>query len=624
MSIRSKFLFLIVGTIFSYFLTIGVYYLINSPILKIEEENKILISLSTAYRDFRAEIGRIDNSGFNRQLTLIVDLERELESIFFNVENMEYLPEASKELKDSVEVILNLKTLLLSNWNPFIAMAPEIREYSNKLLMSDNVVIDAYTLENTLLNKYKMDGTVDIAISKWDEFLSIMYIIDSNLSSSISVLEVNSKIIESKIEDIERRSFTISVVFILVILLLVFFIFTIITNRIAVNIKMLEEGIQRVFSGDLLTRVKVSSKDELATLSSNLNSFIKQLNNGIKDIKNTAKRNQSVKNTLLGEVKETLLRVDQINTKTGNISKDMETLNESISGSSRGVIILEENVENMTQEISNQLSWVNESSSAITKMITSIGNVMNITQKKGKATETLVKTARKGCEQLEKTTRIIHEINASVDEINGTSVIIQNIANQTNLLAMNAAIEAAHAGQYGTGFAVVADEIRKLAKSSFVNSERINSVIKDVIQNIKEAVSSGNETQKVFMCIDMGVQEVNESLNEISSSMTELNIGGEQMLKTMEELQSVSVAVTDSGKKMADVSSLFDLNIKKIESISNKVTDDSIEIKGNIKDISNSMITINSLADDLNQISGRLSTEVGRYSTTDDDMTSIQ
>jgi len=486
-----------------------------------------------------------------------------------------------------------------------------------KLLLSRTAVISESKINGAIIQRHFEDGTVSSALFEWNLLASSVEVIDSNIVASIAVIGEQFVLIEKEIDKISRNSLLISLGIIVVILIGVFFISFIVTHRIIGNIKRIEEGISGLSKGNLMTEIRVTSRDELSNLSINLNSFIRQLYSGIQDIKNSSDKNMEIKDLLSGEVGETVSQVEQIKGMTHNISLGVESLKESIAGSSLGVTVLADNVEKMTQEVASQLAMVEESSSAVTEMISSIGNVAVITGKKGAATEVLVETARKGGEQLENTTRIIHEIHNSVDEISGTASVIQSVASQTNLLAMNAAIEAAHAGDSGRGFAVVADEIRKLAETSSLNSKRISGVIKDVIKNIQEAESSGVETQKAFSDIDTEVIGVSQSLKEISSSMSELNIGGAQILEAMDELQNVSVQVTSSSGIISEVSTSFDSGIKTIEMITNNVNNGTTEIENAVDEIAGSMSEVIDLATNLDEISESLSREVDQYKISD-------
>ena len=100
--------------------------------------------------------------------------------------------------------------------------------------------------------------------------------------------------------------------------------------------------------------------------------------------------------------------------------------------------------------------------------------------------------------------------------------MIRDLANQTNLLAMNAAIEAAHAGEAGMGFAIVADEIRRLAEASSTNSKRISGVLKEVVAKIEQAASSGDSTKAVFSLMDTEVAAASGAFSEIAAAMSQL------------------------------------------------------------------------------------------------------
>ena len=145
---------------------------------------------------------------------------------------------------------------------------------------------------------------------------------------------------------------------------------------------------------------------------------------------------------------------------------------------------------------------VEESTASVNEMIASLKNLDKMTNARRESASRLVETAKNGGEKLSNTVEVVRNINNSIGSISDMIKIIDGIAAQTNLLAMNAAIEAAHAGDAGRGFAVVADEIRSLAETTSNNSQEIGSIIRDVMEKIHIAAESSEDTIQAFQDID--------------------------------------------------------------------------------------------------------------------------
>lgn len=187
-------------------------------------------------------------------------------------------------------------------------------------------------------------------------------------------------------------------------------------------------------------------------------------------------------------------------------------------------------------KVEEQASFVSQSSASISEMAANIASVTRLTEKAEDLSEGLLHTTKEGETNLldmVKTMQVIQESSLSISSI---IKVIQKIAAQTNLLAMNAAIEAAHAGEYGAGFAVVADEIRTLAETSAQNAKEIVQLMNDMHGKIESGVKKSGQTQIAFTGISQGVQQTEELIKTIAASMEEQKAATEEILRATESM----------------------------------------------------------------------------------------
>ncbi|MEI6387778.1 MAG: methyl-accepting chemotaxis protein [Spirochaetota bacterium] len=239
-------------------------------------------------------------------------------------------------------------------------------------------------------------------------------------------------------------------------------------------------------------------------------------------------------------------------------------------------------------------------------MIASISNISKVTEDKKASTESLVESAKVGGERLQGMVFVIDEINKSIDDIRGMAGVITGIASQTNLLSMNAAIEAAHAGETGKGFAVVADEIRRLSETSLESSDAINRVVDAVVERIGIASDSSIETSAAFDRIYNEIRSVASALGEIDSSLRELTIGGRQILEAVTTLKDISISVGEASLRVGGDSSEVSRAMKTVSDISSEVASGMNEIQIGTTEISQAAVSMRDLAIALGSVAEEL------------------
>jgi len=159
------------------------------------------------------------------------------------------------------------------------------------------------------------------------------------------------------------------------------------------------------------------------------------------------------------------------------------------------------------------------------------------------------------------------------DHLVEANTIIQSIASQTNLLAMNAAIEAAHAGDAGRGFTVVAEEIRKLAEDSSQQSKDIAGNLKEIKQTIDMVVQTSSDAGNAFGNIEQLVHRVENLVQEIQQAMQEQNTGNQQVLESLKNMQNITMEVKDGSREMKEGAGQILHEMKNLKDSSHELVD---------------------------------------------------
>ncbi|RKX82100.1 MAG: hypothetical protein DRP58_10795, partial [Spirochaetes bacterium] len=383
-------------------------------------------------------------------------------------------------------------------------------------------------------------------------------------------------------DSIVRMVIIISVIIILVIILMGISLFSSFNKGTG----LISEYAKKLENNDISDSALIKRTDEFGISAGQFKNSFKILNNLITSIKKTTDTTANVKDSLAASAEETSATIVNIKNSTTSLSEESEKLNKTVTDN---VTVIEEitaNIGSINNQIGEQAAMVEESTASITEMISSLDSVNTVTLKKKDSINSLVKVVGNGSSTLSEMaegfkTNVVNKI----DGISEMASTIQQISSQTNLLSMNAAIEAAHAGDAGKGFAVVADEIRKLADTSAKSSASIARIIKEISEGVSETDSKTTRTSEAFDVINKEINSVKQAFDEIASSTQELNVGGKQILDAMTILQDVTINVKGASEEMTVGSEQIIRGQLELKDISDKVNRGILEISSGSAEI---------------------------------------
>lgn len=394
---------------------------------------------------------------------------------------------------------------------------------------------------------------------------------------------------QGKIETTEKVESIVNIVVVLgiVAFLIGMVIATYISRIISKPVVAIARAAEKISAGDLtVEEITVKNKDEIGELAHSFN----QMSHNLREI------------------------IQQVGSNAEQVASSAEQLSASAEQSNFATKRIAETMEGVASGVDKQVQSIDETSQTITEMSNGVQQIAHNAQSASATAFEATEKATNGGQSIQTAVQQMNSINQTVQgladvvkglgtrsgEIGEILEVITGIAAQTNLLALNAAIEAARAGEHGRGFAVVADEVRRLAEQSASSAQQISELIGSIQEETRKAIQSmelaTNEVQsgigvvniagESFVQIENSVNEVTNQIQEVSSAVQQMAAGTEQIVHSV---KAISEAAEEASSGAQEVSASTEEQLASIEEISHssgaleKMAEDLQKVIGRFK-----------------------------------------
>ena len=351
----------------------------------------------------------------------------------------------------------------------------------------------------------------------------------------------------------------------------------------------LEDMFGKIAAGDMTDRIKVKRHDEIGRLMINLNTATEHSQKMLTALKEEVDKMMAIGSNLSSNMEETAATVKEISSNAAMVKEKALLQAAGVTETAATSEQIQGKLNLLVEGITTQSENIAQSSTLITSTTENMLHINKILSQN----DTLIKTAHSqmkvGTDGAREANEVIKRFAERSESLLEASQVIQNIASQTNLLAMNAAIEAAHAGESGKGFAVVADEIRKLAEESNMQGKQIGVVIKESTDIISQVAESGIQAEKTFIDVYKLISQISEKEDSIVNLMHEQEENGVKVLSAIETINTVTKNVSSASVEMLEGGKQIAAEMQKLAEITRETTDSMTEIASGAEQITNAV-----------------------------------
>ena len=369
----------------------------------------------------------------------------------------------------------------------------------------------------------------------------------------------------------------------------------------------------KIAAGDLTDRIKVKRNDEIGRLMTHLNMATQHSHTMLAALREEADKMTAISSDLSSNMEETATAVKQISSNATTVKEKALMQAAGVTETAATGEQIQGKLSLLVKGITRQSESITQSSALITSTAENMLRINKILSQNDELIKTVYGQMKAGTDGARAANEFVKKIAERSEALLEASQVIQNIASQTNLLAMNAAIEAAHAGESGKGFAVVADEIRKLAEESNMQGKQIGAVIKESTEIIAQVSEAGIQAEKTFTDVYGLISTISKKEDSIVNLMREQEENGTQVLSAIETINKVTRDVSSASVEMLEGGKQITAEMQKLAEITRETTDSMTEIASGAEQITDAVEEVVSLAEQNKTSIEHLAQEVGKF-----------
>ena len=354
-------------------------------------------------------------------------------------------------------------------------------------------------------------------------------------------------------------------------------------------LRQLEDVLAQAGRGDLRSCSDMDGRDEMGRMGRSVDALVCGIRTLVATVMDKVRDLEEMGHSLASNMEETGAAVLQINAGIVNTRSQLDEQSESVQEVSAAIEQLARSVASLSGRISAQANVIGQSSAAVEEIIASVEAVARAADAAARASEELAVVGLQGKERIDEAGESVRDIARHSENLSEAVRLISEIASRTNLLAMNAAIEAAHAGDAGRGFAVVSDEIRKLAEQSTAQAKDIAGGLGQVSRAIEKVQDASLSAVDSFGTVLEKSDALGAEIRRINLSMSEQREGGRMILGDLTNLKEITREISSGAEEMKSGNRTILEQVERLTAVNQLVVQNNDEITTGTKEINDSI-----------------------------------
>ena len=371
--------------------------------------------------------------------------------------------------------------------------------------------------------------------------------------SLMSLNEKSSIMINEVIEVNENRFVVFTIIFAVIMAVVLAVLILIVTANVARRIVKVRNMTTTLAEKDFNVKIKPEGSDEMWYLMTNINNMVHQINDFFLLVKSTAKKALDAETSINESAGSTANAITLIDSNVDELVRKFQDAVTVITSTIGVVAEMNMHVDTLVQSSSVQNEAIENSNKAVKEVVKSLAYISQMAEDRVKNAGEMHTYVSDGDDKISATNEILSKIAEQLDEVYEVVTIINNVAEQTNLLSMNAAIESAHAGEAGKGFSVVAEEIRSLAEETSENAAKISKVVNAIVKAVENANASSQSAFEAFEKVSLHADNIVGALQEVSGEIGKID---NQMQQIQERSDETSTAADEMNHYCGDLADM--------------------------------------------------------------------